>query len=131
MNIINCLPHDVCVYAGTLFSQAIGANVGGTEILRLPPSGVVATARSSIRFLGPLHIHGVDVPSCERTFSEITKLPESDDPDTLFVVSSVYAQAAAELGMDTSKMITPYGMVKSNGKVVGCTGLIQNARKAV
>lgn len=131
MKIINCLPHDVCVYTGTLFSQAIGANIGGTEVLRIPPSGVVATARSSIRFLGSLHIHGVDVPSCERTFSEITELPKSDEQDTLYVVSSVYAQAATELGMDTSKLITPYGMVKANGKIVGCTGLIQNAKKAV
>ncbi len=129
-NIINCLPHAVCVYAGSLYDPASGCSIGGTEILRIPPSGFVATAKSSIFSLSPITIDGVDVPSCKREFAAVSQLPESDNPNTLYVVSSVYAQAAAELGMDTSRMITPYGTVKVNGRIVGCTGLIMNAREA-
>ena len=46
------------------------------------------------------------------------------------IISSMdtYAQAAAELGRDISNMITPYGMVKMDGKVIGCTGLIVNKK---
>lgn len=122
--IINCTPHAVSIYIGTLFDASAGHNVGGTEILSIPPSGVVATAKSCIEPLDPMTIQGVSVPTCKRGFASITELPSGGD---FYVVSSVYAQAATELGLDTSKLLTPYGTVKGrNGAIIGCTGLVRN-----
>lgn len=122
--IINCTPHNVTVYIGTIYDPDAGCSVGGSELVTIPPCGIVATAKSAVTPLPALSIQGANIPVCKRDFSRLTKLPEGGD---LYIVSSVYAQAAAELGLDTSKLLCPYGTVKDlNGKQVGCTALVKN-----
>lgn len=121
--IVNCTPHSVSIYYGTLYDPNGGYCIGGTEVATIPPSGIVATAKSSIQANTPLDVDGFPVPTCKRQFSSVTPLPEDGD---YFIVSAVYAQACSELGLDTSKLLSPYGTVKSNGKIIGCTGLVRN-----
>lgn len=121
--ILNCTPHPVCLFAGALYNQHAGYSIGGKEILRIPPCGVVATAKSSVEILPAVEIDGIEIPLCKRGFTSLTQLPEGG---THYIVSSVYAQAAAALGKNTDNLLVPYGQVKENGKVVGCIGLAQN-----
>lgn len=121
--IINCTPHSVSIFMGTLYDPDGGHSIGGTKIADIPPCGTVATAKSSVLVNAPLNINGVPVPTCKRQFASVSPLPEEGD---LYIVSAVYAQACAELGLDTSKLLSPYGTVKSNGKIIGCTGLVRN-----
>lgn len=125
MKIINCCPHDVSVFAGSVYDPATSKSRGGKEILRLPRSGIVASARSSIEAMPEMELGGVSIPTCKRTFAWVTDLPGENN---LYIVSSVYAQAAKELGKDVSKLLTPYGtVIDEKGTVVGCTGLIRYA----
>lgn len=121
--ILNCTPHEVAIYTGCLYDPKTGNYVGGEPVMIFPPCGSVATAVSAISAMDPLDLDGIPVPCCKRKFASITKLPGGAD---MYIVSSVYAQAAAELGEDTSKLLVPYGTVKRGGQTVGCTGLIQN-----
>lgn len=125
LKVINCCPHTVAVYAGTTYDPASGKSKGGKEILRFPASGIVASARSSVEALPSLEINGVDVPTCKRDFARITELPEGE---VMYIVSSLYAQAATALGKNVSNLLTPYGsVVDEHGAIIGCTGLIRYA----
>jgi len=124
VTLINCCAHPVSVFAGTIYDPQAGKSRGGTEILRLSPSGIVATATSAVEALPSMEINGIAVPTCKRSFVKVTALPE----DGFCVVSTVYANAAKELGHDTSRLLTPYGnVIDSDGKVIGCTGLVRCA----
>lgn len=124
VKLINCCAHPVSVFAGTVYDPQAGKSRGGTEILRLQPSGIVATATSAVEALPCMEVDGVFVPTCRRSFVKVTDLPENE----LCVVSSVYANAAKELGLDTSRLLTPYGnVINEDGKIVGCTGLVRCA----
>ena len=94
-------------------------------ILHLPKSGFVASARSAVEALPEMEMDGVFIPTCKRTFASVNDLP---DKNALYVVSSVYAQAAKELGKDISNLLTPYGtVINDQGVVIGCTSLIRYA----
>lgn len=124
LKVINCCAHPVSVFAGTVFDPQAGKSRGGTEILRLPPSGIVATATSAVEALPSLDINGIPIPTCKRAFVKLTALPS----EGFCVVSSVYANAAKELGHDTTRLLTPYGNVIDNdGRIIGCTGLVRCA----
>ena len=121
--IVNCTPHPVSIIFGTLFDPDLGHSIGGTQVAVIPPSGYVATAKSSIQARTPLVVDDVPVPTCKRQFCSVSPLPAEGD---YYIVSTVYAQACAELGLDTSKLLSPYGTVKDNGNIIGCTGLVRN-----
>ena len=75
--IINCTPHSVSIYYGTLYDPDSGHSIGGTEVATIPPCGIVATAKSSIQQHTPLEVDGIPVPTCKRQFSAVTPLPTS------------------------------------------------------
>lgn len=120
--ITNLCPHDVSIYGGTVYDPSTGKSIGGKEILRFPTSGKIALAQSAIEPLPPMELDNVEVPLCKRSFQRVSELPENDG---YFIVSSVFAQAARDLGKNISHLLTPYGsVVDAFGRVVGCTGLI-------
>lgn len=125
LRVINCCPHTVSVIEGSIYDPSIGKSRGGKEILRFPASGIVATAKSSVELAEPVEVDGIAIPTCKRSFSTLSDLPQEGD---LYIVSSVFAQAAKDLGEDTSKLLSPYGtVVGTDGKVIGCTGLVRYA----
>lgn len=126
LKIINCCPHTVSVFEGSVYDPASGKSKGGKEILRFPASGIVASARSSVEALPSMEIDGVAVPTCKRNFAKVSELPGEENH--LYIVSSVYAQATKELGGNVENLLTPYGTVVNEcGAIVGCTGLIRYA----
>lgn len=124
-NIINCCPHTVSVYAGTVYDPAIGKSKGGKEILHIPPSGHLASVISSVEPLEPMELNGVTVPTVARNFARVTELPRNG---SLYIVSSIFAQAAKALGYDVSNLLTPHGIViDESGRTIGCTSLVRYA----
>lgn len=127
LRIVNCCPHEVTVVSGSIFDPSVKKNRGGTPTMRIPPSGYIASAQSEIVSVEPTVVDGVSIPTCERRFISVDKLP---DDDRLYIVSSVYAQAAEELGERIDNLRTPHGSVVDNrGRVVGCVGFVQYRRK--
>lgn len=123
--IVNCCPHDVSVFSGSIYDPKTSKSRGGKEILHLPRSGFVASARSSVEVMPDMQMNGVSIPTCKRTFASVNDLPGEN---SMYIVSSVYAQAAKELGRDVSNLLTPYGtVINDEGSVIGCTGLIRYA----
>lgn len=123
--IVNACPHEVSVYIGSVHDPKSGKYRGGTEVIRFPKSGIVASAQSEVLPLPALEEDGILIPACKREFVSVSELPMDG---SLYVVSNLYAQAAKELGMNTSHLLTPYGMVTDDtGKTIGCTGLVKYA----
>lgn len=124
--IVNCCPHTVNVFSGAMFDPSIGKSRGGDISATFPPCGLVATAKSTISLLPKLEINNIEIPLCKRAFARVTPLPTTES-DSLFIVSSLYAEACKQLGtVDMSRLLTPYGqVVNDSGKIIGCTGLIQ------
>lgn len=120
----NCCPHTVTIYTGSIYDPLSGTNKGGRPILRVKPCGILATATSSVSAKPDLILNDIFVPTCCRVFTKITPLPKEEN--TLYIVSSLYAQAAKELGVDCSNLLVPYGsVVNEHGQTIGCTGLVR------
>lgn len=129
MKIINCCPHAVTVFVGTIYNPRNKRHTGGKPIISFPESGYVANAECDINATEPLVVDGEEVPACTRKFSSVSPLP-GDDPSTMYIVSSMYAQASEELGLDVSRLLTPCGDVYTEtGFRVGCTGLVRYKKK--
>ncbi len=122
--IINCCPHPVTVFVGSVYNPGNGRYTGGTPLVSFTESGCVASAISTVTATEPIVVAGEELPSCNRKFTSVTPLPNVEG--AMFIVSSLYAQAAEYLGMDTSRLLTPYGDVYTeSGHKIGCTSLIQ------
>lgn len=80
--LINLTGHDVVV-----------VDDAGAEILRLPPSGIVARVSVSQEIVGTLN----GVPMVTTVFGKLTGLPEPQ-VDTVYVTSTLVAQYAAQEG---------------------------------
>lgn len=123
VNVVNCCPHPVSVYAGSVYDPAIGKNKGGEEVLFFPPSGHLASVISSVEPQEPMELNGITVPTVTRSFARVTELPANG---SMYIVSSVFAQAAKDLGQDVSHLLTPHGIVvDEKGRTIGCTSLVR------
>lgn len=126
IHVMNCCPHEVTIYTGSIYDPMSGKNKGGKVILRLPACGIVATAISAVDASEDMTVNNITIPTCTRRFAKITELPKAEG--RLFIVPSLYAQAARELGHDCTNLLVPYGTVVDNcGRTVGCTSLIRSA----
>lgn len=122
-NIINLCPHEITIYGGAVYDPACKKYRGGHAIMRIPASGQVATAYSSVRAAEPMMLNGVWVPTCRMVYTDVTELPEEGE---MFIVSSKYAKASKELDKDMGKILTTMGVVvDESGKQVGCTTLVR------
>lgn len=125
-NVINCCPHEITIFTGSIFDPFSGKNKGGKVILRLPASGIVATAVTAVDASPDMEVNDISIPTCTRRFAKITELPYEEGK--MYIVPSLFAQAAKELGRDCSSLLVPYGtVIDGNGRTVGCTGLVRCA----
>ncbi|MBQ3026912.1 MAG: hypothetical protein IJD27_05220, partial [Alistipes sp.] len=67
----------------------MGKSKGGEPIISFQPSGIVASARSSVEAIPDMEYNGVNIPVCKRNFAAVSELPE--DNTCLYIVSSLYA----------------------------------------
>ena len=86
-------------------------------IARVPPSGTVARVASTSKRIDDFD--GIPVFSTE--FGEVAELPDPEE-DTVYVASTLVAQAAARMGR--TDVYSPAEAVRDEqGRVVGCRGL--------
>jgi hypothetical protein len=122
MNLVNFTPHAVTLLAG-------GASV------TLPPSGGVARVSTCDELADCLSLQaeafGLDdresfpVDLFTQSYGEVTGLPE-ERPGVVLLVSGMVRAALPER-MD---LASPGGLVREDGRVIGCTHLVVNARQS-
>ena len=120
-SIINCTPHECNIYTGSVFDPACGKCRGGELVMTIPASGVVGVATPEIIPDEPFMVGGLTIPSVRRKYVRVS--PLFDEEGKLYIVSAVYAEAAKQLGYDTTHLLTPNGhVINDRGMVIGCTG---------
>ena len=103
MEIVNLTPHDVVL-------------VVGEKKIVFPPSGIVARCKTIKQTVGIIEVNGNNVMVNKSIFGEVENLPQQK-PDTMYIVSSLVAQAAK----DRDDLIIPDDTVRDDkGVIVGC-----------
>jgi len=84
ITIINLTEHDVVI------------QTEDDRKVVIKPSGQVARVSAEMHTIGTLEIDGIPVRVRKTVFGEVTGLPERKDETTVYVVSSLVAQARKE-----------------------------------
>lgn len=102
---VNLTPHDVIV---------VGED--GKEILRIPVSGIVARVMTKQEVVDEIN----GIPVVRTKFGEVIDMPEPQ-PDTVFIVSTLVAQALAGTRDDiVAPDTSPQGAVRDEqGRIIG------------
>lgn len=107
MHIINLTPHAI---------NFVGED--GKVFLSVPSSGVARAAATRSK-VGEIQANGGIIPINTTTFEEVRDLPEPQ-PDTIYVVSALTAQAAPER---SDLYITDDAVRDDAGRIIGCRAL--------
>jgi len=104
VKLVNLTPHEI---------KIVGEN--GEERLVIPPSGIVARVRTEQTLVR--YVNGI--PIVRTTFGDVEGLPEPQ-PNTLYIVSSLVAQAVPYRNDVVAPDTSPNGVVRdSEGKIIG------------
>lgn len=107
MRLINLTPHDI-----TIVQE-------GKPSITIPASGQVARVAETIKPVGLIDTPEGEVVLRHHYYGEIEGLPEPQ-PDTMFIVSLLVAQAAPY----RTDVVSPSGLVRdTQGCPIGCEGL--------
>jgi len=88
-------------------------------VVTIPPSGLVARCTVDRVQVDTVTVDGISVPVNQTRFGEVFDLPDPQ-PDTIFVVSALVAQAVP----DREDVFFPDDIVRdANGNVIGCRAL--------
>ena len=114
MQIYNYTPHAITI-------------VNGDVRIELPSVGVIR-AKSVQTQVGTIYhteSAGVEyaVPEYKLTFGEPEGMPEDIDPDGVYVVSTIAAQALKDYGWAGTYMVTCGAIRDEQGRIIGCQGL--------
>lgn len=114
MRIYNYTPHAITI-------------VNGDVRIELPSVGVIR-AKSVQTLVGTIYhteSAGVEyaVPEYKLTFGEPEGMPEDIDPDGVYVVSTIAAQALKDYGWAGTYMVTCGAIRDEQGRIIGCQGL--------
>lgn len=114
MRIYNYTPHAITI-------------VNGDVRIELPSVGVIR-AKSVQTQVGTIYhteSAGVEyaVPEYKLTFGEPEGMPEDIDPDGVYVVSTIAAQALKDYGWAGTYMVTCGAIRDEQGHIIGCQGL--------
>ena len=114
MRIYNYTPHAITI-------------VNGDVRIELPSVGVIR-AKSVQTQVGTIYhteSAGVEyaVPEYKLTFGEPEGMPEDIDPDGVYVVSTIAAQALKDYGWAGTYMVTCGAIHDEQGRIIGCQGL--------
>lgn len=107
MKLVNLTPH------------ALNVVTGADTLVTIEPSGDIA--RVSVQYTIKGNCNGI--PLYETIYGNLQGLPEPAE-GTMYVVSTLVASAAKELGRDD--ILSPGELVRDeNGQPVGCRGLVK------
>lgn len=114
--------HDVIVYKGAIYDPSIRKYRGGTPVAVIPYSGRMLSAVAKPAQEDMLQLNGVEIPVHGASEWDHVDAPPTQNEWAL--VSSMYAAACRELGLDTSRLLTIGGVVVDDtGRTVGCAWL--------
>ena len=109
MNIVNLTPH------------ALNFMLQGPDgpVVTIPPSGLVARCATSRVQVGTVTMDGIAIPANRTQFGAVTGLPDPQ-PDTIFVVSALVAQAVP----DRQDVFIVDDVVRNDrGRIIGARAL--------
>lgn len=114
MRLYNYTPHTINI-------------INGSVEVELPSMGVIR-AKSVQTQVGTIYhteSAGVEfpVPEYKLTFGEPEGMPEDIDPDGVYVVSAIAAQALKQAGWAGTYMVTCGAIRDEQGRIIGCQGL--------
>ena len=114
MRLYNYTPHTINI-------------INGSVKVELPSVGVIR-AKSVQTQVGTIYhteSAGVEyaVPEYKLTFCEPEGMPEDIDPDGVYVVSTIAAQALKDYGWAGTYMVTCGAIRDEQGRIIGCQGL--------
>jgi hypothetical protein len=109
MRIINLTPHAL---------QLMPSGPTG-PVVTIPPSGLVARCATSRVQVGTVTVDGISVPVNQTRFGQVSDLPDPQ-PDTIFVVSALVAQAVPGR---QDVFIVDDTVRDDQGRIIGCRAL--------
>ena len=109
MRIVNLTPHPL---------NLMPEGPDGPTVT-IPPSGQVARCATSRVQVDTVTADGITVPVNQTRFGEVSDLPDPQ-PDTIFVVSALVAQAVPER---QDVFITDDAVRDDQGRIIGCRAL--------
>lgn len=119
--------HDIRIFKDCVYDPATRKYRGGVPCALIPWSGQLLNVTYRQASAGVLNYGGTDIPCF--TAGEILSV----DPlpggaaDDYCLVSTQYALACKLLGLDTSRLLTPAGLVTDEaGNIIGATGFNRN-----
>ena len=122
MRIHNYTPHDITIINGSLkvvlkSEGVIRAKSVQTQV------GTVYHEEHITDDAGHASIDEFPVPEYKLTFGEPEGMPEDIDPDGVYVVSAIAAQALKQAGWAGTYMVTCGAIRDEQGRIIGCQGL--------
>ena len=122
MRIHNYTPHDITIINGSLkvvlkSEGVIRAKSVQTQV------GTVYHEEHITDDAGHESIDEFPVPEYKMTFGEPEGMPEDIDPDGVYVVSAIAAQALKQFGWAGTYMVTCGAIRDEQGRIIGCQGL--------
>ena len=109
MNIVNLTPHAL---------NLMPAGPAG-PVVTIPPSGQVARCAVDRVQVNTVAVDGIAVPVNQTRFGEVSDLPDPQ-PDTIFVVSALVAQAVPDR---QDVFITDDAVRDEQGRIIGARAL--------
>lgn len=101
---VNLTPHNIVIM-----------REDGKEKMTIPPSGRIVRIKADQKIIGEVN----GIPIVKTTFRDIEGLPEPE-PNTVFIVSSLVAQAIKSREDIVAPDTTPQGVVRNEkGQIIG------------
>lgn len=114
MRLYNYTPHTISIINGSVKVELPSVGVIRAKSVQTQVGTIYHTESAGVEF---------PVPEYKLTFGEPEGMPEDIDPDGVYVVSAIAAQALKQAGWAGTYMVTCGAIRDEQGRIIGCQGL--------
>jgi len=114
MRLYNYTPHTISIINGSVKVELPSVGVIRAKSVQTQVGTIYHTEPAGVEF---------PVPEYKLTFGEPEGMPEDIDPDGVYVVSAIAAQALKQAGWAGTYMVTCGAIRDEQGRIIGCQGL--------
>ena len=114
MRLYNYTPHTINIINGSVKVELPSVGVIRAKSVQTQVGTIYYTESAGVEF---------PVPEYKLTFGEPEGMPEDIDPDGVYVVSAIAAQALKQAGWAGTYMVTCGAIRDEQGRIIGCQGL--------
>ena len=114
MRLYNYTPHTISIINGSVKVELPSVGVIRAKSVQTQVGTIYQTEPAGVEF---------PVPEYKLTFGEPEGMPEDIDPDGVYVVSAIAAQALKQAGWAGTYMVTCGAIRDEQGRIIGCQGL--------